>query len=117
MAGQFTIAGLAAGLASGAKTIGPNTITGGSAIGQISDLILVTGDNTFTVPAGATAVAVFISTTNTSAIKFRTSANAADAGLPINPAGPWIAWPLVAGTTSVIINAASGGASVELNFI
>jgi hypothetical protein len=117
VAGQLTVTGLAAGLASGQKTIGPNTMTGTSVVGQISDVVLTTGDNTFVVPTGAVAVAVFVAVTNTSAIKIRTNLNSADAGLPINPAGPWVVFPLATGTTSVILNIVAGGAGAELTFI
>lgn len=117
MAGTFTITGLAAGLSSGSKTIGPNTMTGSAVIGEVLDATLSTGDNTFAVPTGASAVTVFIATTNTAEIKIRTSLNPVDVGLPINPAGPWVTWPLFSGTTTVVLNAASGGAAVELTFI
>lgn len=117
MAGTFTITGLAAGLASGSKTIGPNTMTGSAVVGTVIDATLSTGDNTFAVPTSASACTIFISTTNTAVLKIRTNLDAIDGGLPINPAGPWISWPLAPGTTSVIVNAASGGASVELTII
>jgi hypothetical protein len=117
VAGSFTIGGNASGLLSGSKTLAPNTMYGGAPVGTILDATLATGDNTFAVPSTAVAVAVFIQTTNVAAIKIRTNLNSADAGLPVNPAGPWAAFPLYSGTTSVILNAASGGALVELNFI
>lgn len=117
MAGSFTISGMSAGLASGSKIIGPNTMPGGSIVGEILDATLATGDNTFTVPTGAVAVAVFLPSTNVAAIKVRTNLDSGDAGLPVNPSGPWFAWPLMIGTTSLILNAASGGAVVEITYI
>jgi hypothetical protein len=117
MAGSLTLTGMAAGLASGYKTIGPSTMTGSSIIGTITDITLVTGDNTFAVPTGASGVAVFLPSTNVAVVKVRTNLNSGDAGMPVNPGGPWLAWPLASGTTSVILNASVGGATVELNFI
>ena len=92
-------------------------MTGQNVVGQVLDANLATGDNTFSAPTGAVAVAVFISTTNTAAVTIRTNLNSGDTGLPINAAGPWVVWPLYTGTTSVILNAAAGGAAVELTFI
>lgn len=117
MAGTMTLTGLASGLLSGSKDIGPYTMSGEAEIGQITDVTLATGDNTFTVPSGAVAVAIFVPSTNTAELKVRTNLNSGDAGLPVNPSGPWAAWPLYTGTTSVIVNAASGGATIELTFI
>jgi hypothetical protein len=117
MPGSLTLTGLVAGLASGEKVIGPSTMTDVSVVGQITDITLVTGDNTFAVPTGAVAVAVFLPSTNASNITFRTSANSGDSGLPINPSGPWFVIPFAGSPTSVILHATSGGASVELNFI
>lgn len=117
MAGSFTLTGMAAGLLSGQKIIGPNTMTGGEIVGQISDATLATGDNTFSVPTGAVAVAVFLPAANTTEITVRTNLNASDGGLPVGPAGPWFVFPFFPGTTSVILNAAAGGAVVELTFI
>ena len=117
MAGSFTLSGLAAGLESGQKTIGPNTITGGAIIGQITDATLVSGDNTFSVPTSAIAVAIFIPASNTAALNLRTSGNLFDTGIPVNPTGPWMVLPLVAGTSSIVLHASTAGATVELTFI
>lgn len=117
MAGTLTLSGLACGLASGEQIIGPNTMAGGAIIGAIIPVTLVTGDNTVSVPPLAVAVAVFVPSTNTAEIKVRTNLNSFEAGLPINPSGPWFAWPLYTGTTSVILNAASGGATISVVFI
>jgi hypothetical protein len=117
VAGSLTLTGMAAGLASGQKVIGPSTMTGSSIVGTITDIVLGTGDNTFAVPAGASAVAIFLPAANVAVIKVRTDLNSGDTGLSVNPGGPWLVWPLAAGTTSVTVNAGAGGASVELTFI
>lgn len=117
MPGTMTISGLSQGLLSGAKTIGPVTMSGINTVGSITDVTLSTGDNTFAVPVGAEGVAIFVSATNTAALTVRTSGNLLDTGMPINPAGPWMAFPFVSGTSSIVIHAAAGGAGVELTFI
>jgi hypothetical protein len=52
-------------------------------------------------------------------IKLRTNLNAADAGLPVAPFSNigWAAFPLPAGTTSVILNASSTVAAIGVAFI
>lgn len=114
MAGTLTVAGLASGLLSGEKTIGPITMVGSAAIGEIRDLSLASGDNSVPVPAGATAV-VIAAPAGTGTLTLRTNLNAADGGLPFGPAG-WLAMPLIAGTTSLILGASSS-TSVEISFI
>ncbi len=117
MAGSITITGLSAGLASGEKILGPNTMSGGAIVGEITDATLSSGDNTFSVPALAVGCVLFLPSTNTATINIRSNLNPSDTGFPVNPSGPWIAWPLATGTTSVIVHASAGGAIVELWFI
>ena len=116
MAGTLTINGLAAGLVTGEKIIGPITDSGSAVVGQITDLTLSSGDNTVTVPTGATHVLIVVGSTNTVQLKLRTNLNSGDGGTPFGPTG-FVKWPLYTGTTSLIINAASGGATIELSFI
>jgi hypothetical protein len=117
MPGTFKLTGMASGLESGQKFIGPNTMEGGATIGQISDATLATGDNLFPVPTGSVAVAVFLPFTATATVNLRTNLNPLDAGVPINASGPWFVFPLATGTTEIILNVSSGGAVVELTFI
>lgn len=120
MAGTLIITGLSAGLVSGGeKTIGPVTMTGSATIGEIIDAGLSSGDNTFTVPSGAVAVAIFLGSAPTATVKLRTNLNNADGGLEIAPyAGlGFAAVPLPTGTTSLILNASATVAAVELSFI
>lgn len=116
MAGTLTITGLAAGLLSGEKVIGPLTLTGSAVVGTILDEPLAAGDNTIAVPSGATAALVVLPSGNTSALKLRTSANPADTGVPFGPTG-WLVLPIASGVSSLIINAASQVASIEVSFI
>ena len=119
MPGTLTVSGMSAGLPSGYKVIGPVTITGGNPIGETIDTSLVTGDNTFAVPAGAYAVAIFLGQATTVTVKVRTNLNAADGGLQIAPFGgtQWAAFPLPTGTTSLILNSSGALANIELQFI
>jgi|ERR1700733_2830184 len=116
MAGSLTISGLEAGLLTGQKTIGPITMTGSSVIGQITDLPLVAGDNTITVPSGSSEILIVLPATNTVELKIRTNLNSGDAGMPLGPTG-FVTWPIFTGTTSVIVNAASTTGMIEATFI
>lgn len=119
MSGTLTIGGMSAGLPSGYKVIGPVTTSGNMAIGQISDASLSTGDNTFSVPTGATAVAIFLGTEPAATVKLRTNLNSGDTGLPIAPLQvvSWMKFDLVTGVTSVILNSSASLTPVELTFI
>lgn len=116
MPGTLTIMGASAGLSSGQKTIGPATMTGNATVGAILDATLASGDNTFSVPTGATAVAIFLGTGSTTTIKVRTNLDAADAGIQVGGSG-FVAFPLPAGSTQVVLNASGVLAGVELSFI
>jgi hypothetical protein len=116
MAGTLTIGGLAAGLLTGQKVIGPVTMTGSAVIGTVTDLTLASGDNTIAVPAGATAVMIELPASSVVELKLRTNLNSSDAGTPFGPSG-FVVLPVYSGTTSLIVNAASGGGTIEASFI
>lgn len=107
MAGTFTWAGMSAGEPAGERVFGPITIQGAVVIGDTFSGPLAMGDNTISVPTGATAVAVITPTNNTTAIKFRTNSNSGDAGLPLCSAGLFVYQFPSTAPTSVILNAAS----------
>jgi hypothetical protein len=115
MAGTLTITGLATGMASGEKIIGPLTLTGSATIGTVTDLALAVGDNATPVPAAAAAVLIVLTAANTAAVRVRTSANASDTGLPLGTSG-WAVIPLPAGVTTLTLTASSAG-SAEMSFI
>lgn len=119
MPGTLTITGMSAGLASGQKTIGPVSIGGSGLVGEILDVSLSSGDNTFAVPSGAAAVAVFLGVAPAATVKVRTNLNGSDGGLAISPytGTGWAAFPLPAGVTSLILNASTSVPGVELSFI
>ena len=79
------------------------------------------GDNTFQVPTGATAVLICPPLALAASVKVRTNLNITDAGLPIGPypgAGlPFAVFPLPSGVTSVILNSNTTVAGFELSFI
>ena len=119
MAGTLTISGLAAGLPSGIKTIGPQTMTGAAVIDDTIQVALSSGDNTISLPSGVTVTAAYIvlPSTNTVQLKLRTNLDNADGGVPFGPTG-FVVWPIYTGTTSLIINAASSGAgTIVVEFI
>jgi hypothetical protein len=119
MAGTLTVTGMSAGLTSGYKVIGPITITGSNPVGEIIDVTLASGDNTFMVPAGATAVLLALGSASAVTVKVRTNLNSGDMGLSIAPFGGtgWAAFRLVTGVTSLILNASGSLPNVELSFI
>lgn len=115
MAGTITIAGAAEGLTSGSKTIGPLTIVGTAVVGQISDVALVSGDNTITVPATATACVIVPPTSGTVALKLKGAGG--DTGLFVSPKNPTeIPFDPANMPASFILNAAST-VTVEITFI
>jgi hypothetical protein len=119
MSGTLTTSGMAAGLLSGQKTIGPQTMVGINPVGTITDITLASGDNTIAVPAGAetaTAVLIVFPTTNAAELKIRTNLNSADGGLPVGLLG-YMVFPLYAGTTAIVVNAAAASGILEATFI
>jgi hypothetical protein len=114
MAGSLTVGGLATGLPTGQKQIGPLTMQGSALIGTTLDVTLATGDNTLAVPANAAAVVLAVPSNNTATLKVRT--NADSGGLSLGLSG-FLVVPLPAGATSVIVNASAGGTQVEATFI
>lgn len=118
MAGTITVTGASASLISGAKTIGPLTITGSATIGEIWEGTLASGDNTIAVPTGATACVITPPTANAVQLKLRTNRNSSDGGLEIGLTAP-VVYPFgTTAPTSIIINAASLTSGLtEISFI
>jgi hypothetical protein len=121
VAGTFTQTGGDNGLPGGSRTFGPITIQGAVVIGEVLDLALASGDNTITVPTGAVAVCIIPASGNTTVLKYRTSLNSGDAGLPINcgtSSGYFTHQFPSTAPTSIIINAAEAvSAFTEVWFI
>ena len=111
MSGTVTVEGLSASEPAGQRTLGPLSIPGTVIVGETLSLALASGDNTITVPTGSIGVVIVPPTAGTAALKYRTSSNATDGGLPISPSFPSIHVFAAPAPTSIIINAASGQSS------
>lgn len=112
MAGSLTITGLSATEPAGQRTFGPMTIQGTVTIGETLAVPLASGDNTFSIPAGAVACWLVPPATGGVALKVRTSSNASDAGLPVSSALPFGPYCFPASVpASLIVNAAGAQAS------
>lgn len=93
MSGTLTITGMSAGLPAGEIVSGPVTMTGSSLVGSVTSASLASGDNSFLVPAGAVAVAIYPGEAPAATIKVRTNLNSGDAGLPVAPyPRGWVGW-------------------------
>lgn len=119
MAGTLTITGMSAGLPAGEIITGPVTMTGSSLVGALQSATLAVGDNTFQVPAGSVAVAIFPGEAPAATVKVRTNLNSGDAGLPVAPYPGlgWVSFPLPTGVTSVVLNASQTVSIVQLFFV
>lgn len=112
MAGMVTITGLSASEPAGQRTLGPLSVQGSTVIGDTPTLALVSGDNTIQIPAGAVGVVIIPPTAGAVTLKYRTSLNASDGGLPISPALPFVhVFPSPA-PTSIILNASASQAAL-----
>lgn len=107
MAGTITVTGLSASEPAGERIFGPWSIQGTQAIGETLAVLLAEGDNTFAVPVGAVACVILGPVNGTSLLKVRTSANSADAGLPINGAGMPFVYPFSSAPGSLTIHSSA----------
>jgi len=109
MAGTVTISGLSASEPAGQRTLGPLSVQGTIVIGDTVVLALQTGDNTINVPTGSVGVVIIPPVTGSATLKYRTSANSGDAGLPICASEPSVhVFSTSATPTTVILNASTG---------
>lgn len=117
--GTMTIGGSSSGLPGGQMVIGPVTTTGNSVIGEKLAVTLASGDNTFAIPLGSTCVAVFLPNNAAVTVKFRTNSNISDGGTVIAPVSviPWFKKDVIAGETSVVLNASAPLSGVEIDFV
>ena len=84
MAGSFTLGGMAVGMLSGSKIIGPITILGTNAECSIVTVVLGSGDNVIPVPATATGF-IFVPGAGMAGIRFRDHAGSGDLGSYVAP--------------------------------
>ena len=82
MAGTLNIGGMAVGMLTGSKIIGPVTILGSIPECPITTIVLASGDNTIAVPTGATAF-MFVPGAGIAGVKYRVQF--ADVGSYISP--------------------------------
>lgn len=111
--GTVTIAATVNGLPTGAKSFslayGP--IVG--AVAEILDVQLASGNNTVTVPAGATWMLIAPPSANT--VQLKLLGTGTDSGFALDLTRATLL-PLPTGTTSVILNAA-GNVTPEISFV
>lgn len=109
MAGTFTVTGMSSSEPAGQRTFGPISIQGRVVVGETLSTPLSSGDNSFLVPAGAIAVWIIppatLQAVTVMSVRSDVDVNAAS-GIQWNSALPFGPWPLPAGATLVIINAA-----------
>lgn len=119
MSGTLTITGRSAGLPAGEIISGPVTMTGTSLVGALTSAPLAVGDNEFTVPVGAVAVAAFLGEAPAATVTVRTNLNTGDAGFPISPypGVGFASFPLARGVTSLTLNASQTLSNVQLFFV
>lgn len=118
MAGSVTLGGLSSNLITGgSKTIGPLTDVGTTIIGGITDASLSSGDNTFTVPTGASRVVVALGSNPTATVKIRTNLDSYGIEFAPYAGNCFLTLPLPSGVTSVVLNASTSVTGVELSFI
>lgn len=118
MAGTLTVTGLAAGLASGEKIIGPLTATGTALISTIVSSTLASGDNTFSVPDGAVAALIVFPTAITATVKVRLNSDTGGCTVAPVSSNSYATIPLISGCSSIILNASAAVSTyTEISFI
>ena len=120
MAGALTLGGMADGLLIGQTIIGPNTMAGKRAIGEILEIELVANtDYTIKVPSEAVAYAIsftFSSSGAATEVKVGSNLVATTNGMPV-PAQGWMVVPIISGLTELKLKAPSAPAAFNLTFV
>ena len=114
MSGTLTVSGLVAGLLSGEKVIGPETMTGSATVGEIADVSFAAGDTTVSVPAGASVVLLVLPESNTQQLAVRTNLDAGT-GMSIGDQG-YVVFPIATGVTALVVSAGAAGV-LEASFL
>lgn len=115
MAGSFTISSSSFAIQSGAKTIGPITVTGSAQLGEVHDFTPASGANTVTVPTTATAIIIVPATTNTATLTIKGVTG--DTGVAISKVNPTILSFDTSPPASFVLTAGAGAGAVEVSFI
>lgn len=119
MAGSLTLGGIADGLLIGQVTIGPNTVSGKAAIGEVINCELTPNvDFVIKVPSEAVQFACIFTFAGegATAVSFRTNLNSSDTGFPI-PAQGWCSMPVASGVTELRLKAPSPPPLFQITFI
>lgn len=117
MAGTFTITGLSASEPTGERVLGPVTIQGSQVVGETLALSLAMGDNSVTIPSGATAVWIQGPVNGAVNLTLRTNLNSSDTGLPINGTGFPTIYPFPLSPPVTLIINASGAQTTPLSLV
>ena len=104
--GSFTITGLSATEPAGERKFGPISIMGGAVIGETLETVLASGENTVTVPTGATAVLIVPPESGSAELKLKSKSS--DTGIVISESNPTL-WSFKLGITSFIVVSGSAG--------
>jgi hypothetical protein len=110
----LTLSGSVGGLPTGSKSITVPQIVSNSAVGQITDLSLSTGNNVISVPGGATAAIILLPVGNTQMVTLKGAGG--DTGIALRGT-TWSVLSLDPTQTSFILNAAGAVTGVEISFI
>lgn len=119
MAGTLTLGGMADGLLIGNVDIGPASMNGKRAIGEIIEVVLETNvDYVIKVPSEAEAFAVMFtfSASSKPEVKIGSNLSATATGFPV-PAQGFMALPIYTGTTELKFKAPTPPGAFQLVFI
>lgn len=119
MAGQLTVQGASVGEPGGERIFNFPTIVGKAVIGETIVTPMTLGTNTFSVPLESVAVVIQPPQSNEVALRFRTSLNAPDGGLPLYESyWPFVyPFPVAIPTTITITAAGPTTSGVSITFI
>lgn len=108
MAGTVTLTGLSASEPAGQRVLGPLSIQGSIVVGDTFSGGLQAGDNTIAIPTGAVGAVIIPPSIGSTVLKYRTSLNAGDGGLPISPTQPFLHVFPSPPPSAIIINSSAG---------
>ena len=111
---SLQLTGSVADLPTGSKAITVPILQVASAVGTITDIALISGDNTITVPTGASRAVILFPDANTSVVRLKD--NVGDTGIALATTG-WIVLSFNSTQTLFVLNAAGPVAGVEISFI
>ena len=116
---NITVSGNFSGLATGSRTIGPNTVTSTTANGQVQQIVLQSGANTITCPTtpAPTGCVIVLPSTNTALTTLKGVTG--DTGVSIGKVGTvMLSWDSANAPASFVLNSASTqtGLVTEISF-